>query len=161
MMQNEFTEIFDYKDGKLFNKFTRSPNSKKGEEAGSLSHYGYIEIRYKNKLYKAHRIIFLMFHGYLPKEIDHINCNRIDNRIENLRPATRSENNRNTRLQTRNKTGYKGVWFDKERNKYQAYIRVNNKRIHLGRFATAEEADKVVKQHREIYHKDFANNGFL
>lgn len=158
-MKEIFESLFEYKDGKLFNKTTRSPNAIKGQEAGSISHYGYREIRYNGKLYKTHRIIFLMFHGYLPEEIDHINNNRLDNRIENLREATRFQNNCNTKLQLRNKTGYKGVWFDKQRNKYSASIRVNKKTIHLGRFNTAIEAFNVVNKHRDILHKDFANNG--
>lgn len=72
--------------------------------------------------------------------VDHINNNTLDNRKENLRVTTTSNNLRNGTLRTNNTTGVKGVRYDKERKKYEARIKVNYKSILLGRFDTLEEA---------------------
>lgn len=64
---------------------------------GSIDKDGYLILKIKGKQYKAHRIVFLLFNGRMPKdEIDHINRNRTDNRIENLRESTRQENIKNS-----------------------------------------------------------------
>ena len=90
-------ELFEYRNGKLFwlKPFNSKSRIKIGEEAGNDTSHGYrkIVINYKN--YATHQLIFMMFHGYIPKEIDHINMVRNDNRIENLRSVTRSSNIKN------------------------------------------------------------------
>jgi hypothetical protein len=73
-------------------------------------------------------------------EVDHTNRNRCDNRRENLRLATRSENHANRHMYSFNKTGYRGVSFYKEKGIFRARIKVNRKEIHLGYFPTAEDA---------------------
>ena len=103
-----------------------------------------LEGRVLNKSYYTHRIAWLMYYGEWPKnQIDHINQDPTDNRIENLRDVTHAENHKNKTLQTNNTTGYVGVYFYKSRNKYTAEARVNGVRKHLGYYDTVEEAAAV------------------
>ena len=88
-------------------------------------------------------------------DVDHANGNTLDNRRCNLRACTHAENLRN--LQGRTKGGRtKGVWFDAQRNKYQAYISVNGKRIHLGRFVRQEDAIEAHNRAVLALHGEFA-----
>ena len=100
-----------------------------------------------------------MHKGYLPKIIDHINGDKLDNRIENLRSATVGQNQHNRKTNTNNTSGYKGVCWDKAMKKWRARIKLEDKSIHLGYFTNAEEADKVVRAAREELHGSFANHG--
>ena len=102
-------EILEYKDGRLFWKKPINSKSrvKIGDEAGTLTTTGYRRIVINYKQYFGHQLVFMMFHGCIPREIDHINRVRHDNRIENLRPISRSDNVVNSKLSRRNSTGYK------------------------------------------------------
>lgn len=85
-------------------------------------------------------MIFLFHYGYQPKYIDHINGDSLDNRIENLRPATQSQNCANQGLKKNNTSGIKGVRYRKDTNKWTAHVMVNRKNISLGCYGTIEEA---------------------
>lgn len=105
---------------------------------------------------------FLSLHRYLMdcikgdgKVVDHINGNTLDNRKENLRVCTHAENGRNRKKAKNNTSGYKGVCFNKNRNKWQSYIKLNSKIIHLGYFSTAELAYEAYCKAVPIYHKEF------
>lgn len=102
----------------------------------------YIQVRVKGVLHYAHRIVWVLNYGFLEEtmEIDHIDGNGINNKIENLRVVTNQENKRNQRLMSSNSSGYTGVSFDKRRGRYEAYITIQSKKISLGSFKTAEEA---------------------
>jgi hypothetical protein len=91
-------ELFDYCDGNLYWKQSVNTKIKIGKKAGCPKNDGYIQIRVNKKPYQAHRLIYLYHHGVLPDyplELDHINRNRADNRVENLRVVTKSENQLN------------------------------------------------------------------
>lgn len=120
-------ETFDYKNGKLYWKGT-SGRRTLGKVAGSKNQNGYINICLSGKYYKGHRLIFLYHNGYLPEFIDHINGIRDDNRIENLREATRGQNQRNRKPTGTSK--YMGVLF--VRGKWRAQGKCNGKTIHIG-----------------------------
>ncbi len=92
--------------------------------------------------------------------VDHINNNTLDNRKSNLRVTTNANNLRNGTIRINNKTGVKGVSFDKSRNKYVANIKVNYKTISLGRFKTLEEA-KQVRKSAEIKYWAWEGSGVL
>ena len=118
-----------------------SKGSKKaGEIAGTINDDGYIIIRVNGKRYMAHRIAWFLLKGKMPDgDIDHINGNRKDNRIENLRDVSRSVNLQNQRS-PRNGNKYLGVTWDKRNKKWFSQITVGHKHINIGRFNTAEEA---------------------
>ena len=91
--------------------------------------------------------------GSFPKdEIDHINHNRLDNKWSNLRKASRKENMQNYKKPATNTSGYMGVCWHKNAKKWIASIRINNKRIHLGSFNTAEEGYNAYLNAKEKYH---------
>lgn len=102
---------------------------------------GYGRVKIDGKLHRTHRLIWLLTHGEWPvNDIDHVDRNPMNNRIENLRAATRSENQHNHRMHKDNTSGYIGATSNKQSNKYLAQIRINGKLTCLGRYATAEEA---------------------
>ena len=101
--------------------------------------YSFIAIN--SKRYYAHRLAWLYQYGEFPKNhIDHIDGDGINNKINNLRDVTCSENRRNTRLPTNNSSGVKGVTWRKNDKKWQAQLKINGKNHHLGCFSTIEEA---------------------
>lgn len=158
--QKRLKELFEYRDGHLYWKETRG-SVQKGDRAGSLAIDKQKRFRcgVDGKDYFVHRLIFLWHHGYLPKVIDHINGNPMDNRIDNLREATQSNNMMNAKIFNTNTSGIKGVSFDKRTQSWAAYVWKNYARIWLGRFPTIEQAKQAVQEARIKYHKEFANHG--
>ena len=156
--QKDVQECFDYADGLLFWKNVSHPNKQSliKKPAGSLHKSGYRHISWRNKVHKAHRLIFLLHHGYLPKEIDHINANRQDNRIENLREATRSENQCNRSILKSNSSGCQNVSWHKKSNAWVVRIMKNGKSKLIGYFKDLEFADLVATEARDLYHGKFA-----
>ena len=113
----------------------------KKKEAGTLLHSGYAGICIGSKRWQSHRIAWALHYGKLPKDqIDHINGIRTDNRICNLREASNAQNGKNLGLSKANKSGVKGVYFDKSNNKWRAFIKVNFKQIDLGRYVNLQDA---------------------
>jgi len=153
--QSELKELLQYKDGNLYWKVSRKNRIKIGDKAGSLHPTGYKQIGINGKYYKFHRIIFLYHHGYLPKFIDHIDNNPLNNLIENLRSATHGQNQQNCPLQKNNKSGIKGVCWDKKMQRW----RVTVSKKYFGCYFDKEVARFVVETMRHKYHKEFANHG--
>lgn len=124
---------------------------------GSVRKDGYTNIRIKGKNFLRHRLCWFLYHGKWPKgQIDHINTDKKDDRISNLREATQKENTRNMSIHKDNSTGYKGVSICNRTGKFRARINVNRKEVHLGRFDTAEEAYASYKTAAKLYFKEFA-----
>ena len=112
-----------------------------GDSAGGLDKNGAIRIKIDGRLYLAHRLAWLYLFGEWPSGcLDHINRNRQDNRIKNLRLATYSQNGQNKNHQKNNKSGTPGVYFSKDTNSWRVQINVNKKRINLGRFKSKDLA---------------------
>lgn len=118
--------------------------------------YGYIQAGLSGRRHLAHRIIWEMMNGAIPKgcEIDHVNGVRDDNRIENMRIATHEQNMRNTRLRSDNKTGYKGVRL--RDGIWVASIKKAGKHIHVGHFETAEDAHRAYCVAAAMLHGEYA-----
>ena len=93
------------------------------------------------------------------KMVDHINGNKLDNRKSNLRVCSNQENQMNTRKQKNNKSGFKGVYFDKQRNKFKAQIMIDGKNKNLGLFENPEDAYKKYCEFAKKFHGDFFNSG--
>ena len=150
-----------YEDGKLFWTQQASHRIQIGDEAGTRSTLkGRIQLRFRNKRYYAHRIIWFLIKGEQPPKIlDHINNDTDDNRIENLREASCSENQYNVFKRKDNKSGVKGVFWCKRTKKWNARIRKNRKRTYLGQFSDLKDAEQALKDARQKLHEEFANNG--
>jgi len=108
------------------------------QRAGFARKDGYIALAVDGKTYRAHRLAWFLMHETWPELIDHINGDRSDNRFENLREATRSENTQNS-THTRSKSGYRGVSRN-GKHRWKAAIAVNGRDQYLGTFDTPEEA---------------------
>jgi hypothetical protein len=145
---------FTYKDGLLTWRKT-------GKVAGYVAKSGYTQVYCCGRLEYAHRIIFVMFYGYLPDQVDHIDCNRSDSRIENLRPANNSTNQWNRQIDRRNTSGFKGVYWHKQREKWHAEIRVNNVKRSLGLFDTAEEGGRAYDIAAKELHGEYSRGNNL
>jgi CO dehydrogenase/acetyl-CoA synthase gamma subunit (corrinoid Fe-S protein) len=154
--QARVKELFDYHpDGHLTWKVQKSNNVKVGSFAGSVNSEGYLQVGIDRVLYKVHRLIYLWHYGFVYNLIDHIDQNKLNNKIQNLRIATNSQNLRNRSKQVNNTSGFKGVSFHKHTNKFQAKIKINKKQIYLGLFLSAEEAYDVYCIAAKKYHKEF------
>lgn len=129
-----------------------------GRAAGSLNKVsGYTTICINGRNFLAHRIAWLFVYGCMPCELDHINGRRSDNRIENLREVTRSQNCQNTDVPPKNnKTGIRGVFFDRAKNRYRTELRLNGKSVYHHRFKTLKEAAVARKRAERRYFGNFA-----
>lgn len=152
----EFKKYFTYKAGNLYWLETSSNRRRKGEIAGSKHSQGYWAIMLKGKMYYAHRIIFAMHHGYFPDFIDHIDQNRANNKIRNLRAATNSENGQNKRP-TKNSSKFKGVFWSVQKNRWAAHIKKDGVVTHLGFFHTEPEAAKAYNRSAKKMFGRFAS----
>jgi hypothetical protein len=134
--------LFYYKDGKFFNRISRG-SAKKNAEAGYIAEDGYRRVRVDGKYYYIHRLVwFYLTNKEIPDDlfIDHIDGNRLNNNIHNLRLATSLENQYNRARQKNGSSNYKVVWFDKVKNCWKASIRFQNRRHYIGQFETELEA---------------------
>lgn len=150
--QAELKNLVDYVDGKLIAKIN-SKQRKVGTVLGTLTPKGYLLASVQGRLQRVHRLVFLYHHGYMPIQVDHIDGNRINNKIENLREATSSQNNQNRKATS--SSGIKGVVWHKQSKKWVASICVNRKSVHLGSFLSIEEAALVANKARQSAHGEF------
>lgn len=139
----------------------RARNSIKiGDVAGSMSRSGYQYIGINGKRYLAHRLAWLYVQGVWPEnDVDHINRIKTDNRIANLRDATKSQNLGNSKTSRKNTSGVKGVCWHRHIRKWQATIHMHGKNRHLGYFATREAAAEAYRAAAENHHGEFARFG--
>lgn len=117
---------------------------------GKWGYYALATIDSKNV--RLHRMIMDCPNGM---QVDHINGNTLDNRKCNLRIVTNQQNSMNSRKPSTNKSGYKGVYFNKQRRKWVANIKVDYKTIYLGRFNNIDDAIKARKEAEEKYFGEY------
>ena len=156
LTRQQVLDIFDYCDGQLFYRKIR-----KGHKslAGGVANTGYWRINIDNKKYQAHRLIYVMFHGYAPEFIDHIDGDKLNNRIENLRAATRSQNQRNRRARHDSTSGAKNVLWSKRLKRWVIRIWVDGKHKFVGTFIDLDLAKFVASEYHDKYHGEFARHG--
>ena len=131
----------------------RHGRHKVGTKAGTSQNYGYVVIHVDGRRYVAHRLAWMYMYGEWPStDLDHINNVKNDNRIANLRLATRKQNMQNVLSHKHNTSGFKGVSWHMPRSKWRAYIFCNYRQIHLGLFDTKEDAAAARIEAEKIYH---------
>jgi hypothetical protein len=163
--QSDLIARFRYEDGALFwlpRGNGRFDKQFAGRRAGCFSKTAdAVFIGYKGTNILLHRAVWIYHNGEIPDgvEIDHINQNRRDNRIENLRLCVRAQNAWNTGLRTDNKSGVKGVCWNPLTNTWRARVRVNKVEVAVGSFKSLDEAEAAVSKARAELHGVFANMG--
>ena len=171
LTQEHIKELFEYDAGKLIwkkrpdthfatKRACKTWNSRfAGTTAGRHRPDGYCVTRVGQRIYKNHRIVFMLYHGYFPKQIDHINGDRADNRIENLRAADNATNQRNKGVRCDSKSGVKNVRWHGRTSKWQVRMSADGVKYSCGYYDTIEEASRAADQFRIKYHKEYANHG--
>lgn len=156
-------QLLDYcsDTGEFRWRVRRNGMAPKGALAGSSSSDGYMRIQVNGRNYLSHRLAFYMAYGEDPGclEVDHVDGDKGNNAIANLRLATRHQNTQNSRVQKNNRSGAKGVCWHRASGKYAAQVDAYGKRIYLGLFDTADEAAEVVRAARSNLHGMFSNHG--
>jgi len=158
--QKELNALFDVRDGVLYWKVNKPYSRiKAGTPAARAVKDGYLQVCVNRQRLLNHQVVFKMFRGYIPKMIDHIDGNILNNDIANLREVSNRENQYNAKLNSRNKSGVKGVCWNKPAKKWRAYLSVQGKQVTLGYYGSVDEAKTVVDDARNKYHKEYANYG--
>ena len=140
----------------IFTRKVRTAHRVKvGDVAGCSNGDGYLRIKVQRRKHLAHRLAWLHTYGEWPNDqIDHINRIRTDNRISNLRDVSNKQNLQNAGKYSHNTSGHPGVSWHKRDSKWQAQIKHNQKLVHLGCFATIEEAVAARKAAEKLYWAD-------
>lgn len=129
--------------------------AKAGDVAGCKDGRGYVVLKTGGKRHYAHRLAWSIYYGEdAPQTIDHINGDKSDNRLCNLRAATPSQNRCNVSSTIKAASGFRGVV--RHHNRFAAYIRVQRKKTYLGAFDTPEQAHAAYAAAAEKYHGEFA-----
>jgi hypothetical protein len=148
---------YNPKTGVITNRIRRNPRAAAGAAAGCVGGHGYVVVGINGRLFRAHHLAWLLHYGMWPaSSIDHINRNKLDNSISNLRLASDSEQMWNQRVRKNSTSGIKGVIWVKKLKKWQASACINYKRFTFGCFETKEEAAEAVRIGRERLHGQFA-----
>lgn len=157
--QNLLQELFDYSNGSLVRKKTG-----KAVVCSPTKGQRYLRISINGKPTSLHRMIFLHQNGYLPECIDHIDGNKENNNINNLREVTQQQNCLNSKHRVASKSPYKNVYLQAptknahwNRN-WVVTLMVNKKRKYLGSFKDLELANLIATEARDLYHGQFARH---
>ncbi len=149
-------ELFVVDGGSL--RYAVSVGSRKAGAIAGTRNSGYWQVGIDGKRMQAHRVIFALCHGYAPEQVDHINGDKLDNRVENLRAATNAQNHWNTGLRSTNKSGVKGVHWNKMASKWAAECRAGGRVNFLGLFDDLDDAAQAVEAFRSEHHGAYARH---
>lgn len=139
----------------IFRWKVNRPRARAGQDAGYLNSRGYKRVQIDGQAYALHRLAFLYIDGELPEgDVDHINRDRIDNRFENLRRASRAANLRNKGTYRRSALGMPGV--SQRGQRFRAYINRDGNRFNLGTYDTAEEASEAYWSAKRELHPEYS-----
>lgn len=155
--QEVLKAMFDYVGGKLIYKVRPACRVQVGDIAGTLGNHGYLVIRLAYRLYQVHNVIWMWHTGQWPRqgyELDHCNELKTDNRIENLREATRGQNSLNVGPRKNSSTGYKGVFLNPQ-GTYYVRAKVHGHLHQLGVFPTVELASESYQNFCKLNHGEF------
>ena len=156
--KEQLDELFDYRDGALYWRKSSSTLAPAGSKAGCVNGRGYLVVGINYKKYLVHRLIWVM-HGNDPVAVlDHINGDTTDNRIENLRASTHTENMCNARRSKRNTSGVKGVSWSKTMNKWVGSVWFKRKIYTTQPFEQKDQCAEAVKALRSELHGEFARH---
>ena len=152
---------YDPETGDLIWRIDRKGKAKAGVVAGCVGRDGYTVLCIFNRQYSAHRIVWLLAYGEdnVDKEIDHIDHNRRNNRLDNLRLAATSNNQHNAQISSRNTSGIKGVSWDNTSRRWRAMVMLNGKMHRFGTHLTKEAAAQAVIEGRERLHREYTCHG--
>lgn len=150
-------DFVEYRAGVLYWKVTRQGVAKAGRLAGTFRPDGRSRLRLNGKEYGINRVVWFLHHGDIPEGylIDHIDGDQLNNSIENLRLATHAQNTWNSKRYSTNKTGYKGVMFNKQTGLWFASIVTNGRRVYLGSFTHPLLASYAYRFACRFFHKEF------
>jgi hypothetical protein len=151
-------ELFYYSDGNLYRKKTTQKNVQIHKKVGTVNTLGYVVVNLHNKVYLVHRLIFWMQHKYLPKYIDHINGNKTNNQLTNLRAASNQQNCFNQKLRSNSVSGIKNVRWDERLKKWSVRFTVNYKPKHIGVYSELGDAIQAANKARQELHRQFARD---
>ncbi len=160
LTQSELKKSLSYNpENGLFTWVIKKVGVKNGESAGynrKTNEKEYCFIRLNYRLYRAHRLVWLYVHGFMPEYIDHIDGNGLNNKLVNLRPATSQENNQNVKRRIDNKSGITGVFWFKRTKKWMVYIGTGKHRENIGYFKDKFEAicQRKSAEVRNGYHEN-------
>lgn len=148
---------YDPETGSLTRLTTNNRGQNIGDPAGSIHHSGYMEVMVDRKNYRYHRVVWLHVHGTWPAgDIDHINGVKTDNRIANLRDVPEQINMQNEkRVRKNNASGFMGVHWRADRQRWVATVKVNGRAKRLGSFKTPEEAEFAYLEGKRNHHPGF------
>ena len=157
-------ERFEYRDGNLWWRVRPSNRVNMNKPAGWISSNGYRHVGIKGssevRMYSAHRLVWCWHAGKWPMDqIDHIDGNRLNNEITNLREATNAENQHNRGKKSNNTSGFMGVSWNKNDGRWWAKITIDRRQIHIGRFDCPKEAHAAYCRAADNHHGEFARHG--
>lgn len=155
-LYNLYHYLFKYEDGILIRKVATSNSVNVGDVINGIAKNGYIRVTVESRRMYAHQVIYHMHHGHCPEYIDHIDQNKINNKIDNLRGATNKENSCNTPKLSGCTSKFKGVYWHKQGNKWNAKIKYNGKAKSLGMFSHEGAAALAYSLAAKILFGEFA-----
>jgi hypothetical protein len=149
---------YDFETGTVTWRFNASRYMKAGKSVGSVDSTGYYQTRFLSHSYKLHRLCWLLYYKEDPGSmcVDHIDGNKINNKIENLRLATYQQNRFNSPLRSNNKTGATGVYWSKRSNCYIAKVCMNGRQVYSGHFSSFQDAVNARNNAAKNIFKEFA-----